>query len=262
MNHLKAISKRILSNNISKRIIFSIVRLGIFIFLFATSNLANALDALAKLFSKALQDNAGASDADSKAITKPATDGSQALDDVALNAGLVKQDTAQGSENVSLAVELTKTNSVDSFDADFSDVGKNLTDSASTADVQFFDVTKLLTDTAGATDDVNGVDVDDDQNIIFFKVTSNSSSVADVLVRVAAYLRSFSHSANVGDVAALTFGRPVSDTGTMSDAEVKFAGLGKADTMAASDAGELLNQDYVDNPNYFLDDYVGVKRTF
>jgi hypothetical protein len=208
MNHLKAISKRLLSNNISKRIIFSIVRLGIFIFLFATSNLANALDALAKLFSKALQDNAGASDADSKAITKPATDGSQALDAAALALG------------------------------------------------------KTIADTVGATDDVNGIDVDDDQNIIFFKVTSNSSSVADVLVRVAAYLRSFSNSANVGDVAALTFGRPVSDTGTMSDAEVKFAGLGKADTMAAGDAGELLNQDYVDNPNYFLDDYVGVKRTF
>jgi len=208
MNHLKAISKRILSNNISKRIIFSIVRLGIFIFLFATSNLANALDALAKLFSKALQDNAGASDADSKAVTKAPTDGSQALDAAALAFG------------------------------------------------------KTIADTVGATDDVNGVDVDDDQNIIFFKVTSNSSSVADVLVRVAAYLRSFSNSANVGDVAALTFGRPVSDTGTMSDAEVKFAGLGKADTMAAGDAGELLNQDYVDNPNYFLDDYVGVKRTF
>jgi len=199
MNHLKAISKRIIAAS---------VKLGVFIFLFATSNLANVADALAKLFSKALQDNAGASDANTKAVTKAPTDSSEALDAAALAFG------------------------------------------------------KTIADTVGATDDVNGIDVDDDQNIIFFKVTSNSSSVADVFVRVAAYLRSFSDAANTTDVHTHVVGKNVTDTGTMLDVEVKFAGLGKADTMAAGDAGELLNQDYVDNPNYFLDDYVGTKRTF
>lgn len=80
MNRLQAISKRLLSSNISKRIIAASVKLGIFIFLFATSSAASALETIAKLFGKAIQDNPSASDAASKAITKPATDGSEASD--------------------------------------------------------------------------------------------------------------------------------------------------------------------------------------
>jgi hypothetical protein len=262
MNRLQAISKRLLTSNISKRIIAATVRLGIFIFLFATSSAASALEAIAKLLGKALQDNASATDAPSKAITKPATDGSEVLDGVALNAALIKQETTQGSELVSLAALLNKEHLSNAEDDNLLLIGKNSSDSPSTADQQFFDVAKQITETIGATDDINGADVDDDQNIVFFKVTSNSSSVVDVFEKVAAYLRSFSNTAAVGDVAGLSVGRPLTDTSAMSESEVKLAGLGKTDTMAASDAGELLNQDYVDNPNYFLDDYVGVKRTF
>jgi hypothetical protein len=147
-------------------------------------------------------------------------------------------------------------------DADAKAVTKAPTDGSEALDAAALAFGKTIADTVGATDDVNGIDVDDDQNIIFFKVTSNSSSVADVFVRVAAYLRSFSDAANTTDVHTHVVGKNVTDTGTMLDVEVKFAGLGKADTMAAGDTGELLNQDYVDNPNYFLDDYVGTKRTF
>jgi hypothetical protein len=80
MNRLQAISKRLLTSNISKRIIAATVRLGIFIFLFATSSAASALEAIVKLLGKALQDNASATDAPSKAITKPATDAATGSD--------------------------------------------------------------------------------------------------------------------------------------------------------------------------------------
>jgi hypothetical protein len=48
----------------------------------------------------------------------------------------------------------------------------------------------------------------------------------------------------------------------VSDAFAKLTGLVKSDTISSADAGFLLNQDYVDNPFYFADDYVGTKRTF
>jgi hypothetical protein len=65
---------------ISKRIIAASVRLGTFLFFFATSNAASALEVIAKLLGKDLQDNLGAGDALSKAITKPATDAATGSD--------------------------------------------------------------------------------------------------------------------------------------------------------------------------------------
>jgi hypothetical protein len=208
MNRLQAISKRLLTSNISKRIIAATVRLGIFIFLFATSSAASALEAIAKLLGKALQDNPSASDAPSKAITKPATDAPAASDNNAKAVG------------------------------------------------------KTITDELFSTDDLNGAGADDDQNISFFKVLSHPSFVVDNIVLLAAFLRSFSNTAQTTDSKTFSVGKNLDETPATSDAAVKLTGLGKSDTMAAGSAGTVLNQDYVDNAFYFADDYVGVKRTF
>jgi hypothetical protein len=208
MNRLQAISKRLLTSNISKRIIAATVRLGIFIFLFATSSAASALEAIAKLLGKALQDNPSASDALSKAITKPATDAPAASDSNAKAVG------------------------------------------------------KTITDELFSTDDLNGAGADDDQNISFFKVLSHPSFVVDNIVLLAAFLRSFSNTAQTTDSKTFSVGKNLDETPATSDAAVKLTGLGKSDTMAAGSAGTVLNQDYVDNAFYFADDYVGVKRTF
>lgn len=208
MNRLQAISKRILSANITKRIIAASVRLGIFIFLFATSSAASALEAIAKLFGKALQDTSSASDAPIKAVSKVSTD------------------AATGS------------------DANAKTVGKNVSD-------QLF-----------STDDINGAGADDDQNISFFKVLSNPSFAVDNIVLLAAFLRSFSDTAQTSDLQTMSFEKNIDDTPAASDAQVKLSTMGKSDTIAAGSAGTLLNQDYVDNAFYFADDYVGVKRTF
>jgi hypothetical protein len=193
---------------ISKRIIAASVKLGIFIFLFATSSAASALEAIAKLLGKALQDNASASDAPSKAVSKVATD------------------AATGS------------------DSNAKTVGKNVSD-------QLF-----------STDDINGAGADDDQNISFFKVLSNPSFAVDNIVLLAAFLRSFSNTAQTTDSQTFSVGKNLDETPATSDAAVKLTGLGKSDTMAAGSAGTVLNQDYVDNAFYFADDYVGTKRTF
>jgi hypothetical protein len=78
MNRLKTISKGIIAAS---------VKLGIFIFLFATSSAASALEAIAKLLGKALQDNASASDAPSKAVSKVATDAATGSDSNAKTVG-------------------------------------------------------------------------------------------------------------------------------------------------------------------------------
>jgi hypothetical protein len=208
MNRVQLISKRLLSSNLSKRIIAATVRLGIFIFLFATSNAASALETIAKLLGKALQDNTSASDAPSKAITKPATDAPAASDN-----------------------------------------------NAKTVD-------KSITDELFSTDDLNGAGADDDQNISFFKVLSHPSFIVDNIVLLAAFLRSFSDTAQTSDLQTLSFDKNIDDTPAASDAQVKLSTMGKSDTIATGSAGTLLNQDYVDNGFYFADDYVGVKRTF
>ena len=208
MNRLQAISKRLISSNISKRIIAASVRLGIFIFLFAASNAASALEAIAKLFGKAVADTSGASDAISNATTKPAAD------------------AASGSDAQSLAVG------------------------------------KLIDDHLFSTDDINGAGADDDQNFWFFKVLSDPSFAVDSIVLLAAYLRSFSDTAQAVDTPSLLVGKVTADTLAATDANVKFTGLGKSDTLSSTDAGYALNQDYVDDAFYFADDYVGTKRTF
>jgi hypothetical protein len=78
MNRLKTISKGIIAAS---------VKLGIFIFLFATSSAASALETIAKLFGKALQDNASATDAVSKAVSKAATDAATGSDSNAKTVG-------------------------------------------------------------------------------------------------------------------------------------------------------------------------------
>ena len=199
MNRLETISKRIIAASVS---------LGIFILMFATSSAASALEAIAKLLGKALQDDASASDAASNAVSKGATDGSE------------------------------------TSDSNAKAVGKNIAD-------QLF-----------STDDINGAGADDDQNISFFKVLSNPSFAVDNIVLLAAYLRSFSNTAQTTDSQTFSVGKNLDETPATSDAAVKLTGLNKSDTMAAGSAGTVLNQDYVDNAFYFADDYVGVKRTF
>jgi hypothetical protein len=100
MNRLQAISKRLVSSTISKRIIAASVKLGIFIFLFAASNAASALEAIAKLFGKAAEDTSGASDAISKATTKPVSDAASGSDAQALTVGKAIDDQLFSTDDI------------------------------------------------------------------------------------------------------------------------------------------------------------------
>lgn len=280
MNRLQAISKRILSANISKRIIAASVKLGMFLFFFVTANAASALDVIAKLLGKALQDNASASDTASKAVVKAPTDAAASSDADTKLFGKSLQDNPSATDSQNKDVSKASTDSALGVDADAKLFGKPLENTSSAIDAPIKTFTKAPTDAATgsdnnaktvgknvsdqlfSTDDINGAGADDDQNISFFKVLSNPAFVVENIVLLAAFLRSFSNTSTATDAPALLTGKPFADSSETSDTDVKLTGLVKSDTISTGSAGTLLNQDYVDNPDYFADDYVGVKRTF
>jgi hypothetical protein len=85
------------------------------------------------------------------------------------------------------------------------------------------DYVRDFTDSVNVTDDVNGAAVDDDQVAEFFKITGDQ--------------------ANVSDTAENVFNKQPQDS------------------LNLSNSGTILNQDYINGPDYFLEDYVGVSRT-
>jgi hypothetical protein len=80
-----------------------------------------------------------------------------------------------------------------------------------------------FTDQVNITDDVNGAAVDDDQIASFFKVMSDQL--------------------NLTDTTESAFNKQ------------------SQDSLNLSNPGTILNQDYINGPDYFLQDYVGVSRT-
>lgn len=70
-------------------------------------------------------------------------------------------------------------------------------------------------------------------------------------------------SQTVSDSASINFGLTASQEFVqVSESIAKLSGKSASDTLSSVDSGTLLNQDYVDNPYYFADDYVGSKRIF
>lgn len=100
----------------------------------------------------------------------------------------------------------------------------------------------------------------------------DSGAVSDQAVLLASFNRSFADTviatddiggeATVDDNQTIQFFKQVTNLAQAADSAVRFAGKVVNDILAAADSGTLLNQDYVDNPYYFAEDYVGVKRTF
>lgn len=92
------------------------------------------------------------------------------------------------------------------------------------------------------------------------KPFSDSATTSEATAFAAT--KALADSGSVTEASILGFGRPLTDVGSAAEADVKSFGKSSSDSASSSDSGTLLNQDYVDNPNYFADDYVGAKRTF
>lgn len=162
-------------------------------------------------FIKATTDSSGADDSFSAAVgyNRTLTDSGSAADDIKsiiVDKGV--DDTGGADDAFRFAFSTTFT---DTADAD---------DSLSRV-VSF---SRSIADTVKATDDVNGASVDDDQNIQFIKVRSDSSSV--------------------------------------DDSELKLLGKDLGDGAGASDSGSFVVQGYTVDNTYFASDYVGTTGSF
>jgi hypothetical protein len=140
---------------------------------------------------------------------------------------------------------------------------KGAADNTALADDKRLDVEKVIFDNIYHTDDVGGeASADDDQTIQFIKVRSELAFATELLARTAAYQRQFTESLAASDLTLMNVSVGTLDTVQAIETTSKLLAKGTSDTLAGIDSGTLLNQDYVDNPFYFADDYVGVKRVF
>jgi hypothetical protein len=86
------------------------------------------------------------------------------------------------------------------------------------------DLSKVFSDSLNATDDVNGAALGDESNLRVFKVIANN--------------------------------------GLASESHVLSTTKGLSDSASMTDAGLIRAQNYVDNPLYFAEDYVGQSQSF
>jgi len=179
-------------------------------------------------------------------------------------------------------------------------VSKPFADSGSASDVftRQVNFSRSIDDSVYFTDDVDGeASILDDQEMQFFKNTTNTASVAESFDRVVAYIRAFSDSSAASDqqtnsvgkglsetsaVAESTnvltskhiydipvasellskaFSRPRSDSALIGDANTVALDKLLQDLASTTDAGSLRSQGYSDF-TYFEEDFVGASRTF
>lgn len=179
--------------------------------------------------------------------------------------------------------------------------GKVPSDTAVFATETALALTKLLVSNIYVTDDVDGeASIEDDQNMLFNKARVDLGSVVELLTRQVDYFREFSDfpvgqdnaalrldkeftdSAVLGDEAAVAtdyrrlfaetagwqdnvffaVSAVLTDNGYVLESNVKSFGKGNSDSASVADSGSLYGQDYVDNPFYFAEDYVGYSTTF
>lgn len=173
-----------------------------------------------------LSDTASVSDQESKSVVKSSSDSASMNDDPRKTLNKILDEIVAFAESVIASTIKPLTDSASADDDTQVGISKPVSDTFTANDtIQPFQFAKNLDDTVRVTDDVGGeASVDDDQTIAFFKVRS--------------------------------------DSGSVSDSEVKLLGKGLGDGASAADSGSFIVQGYVTDPTYFADDYVGTTGSF
>lgn len=177
-------------------------------------------------FFKVVPETVLTSDVPAKTLVKTPQDLSTASENFAKSTTHPHADSAGATESFIklLTINQALSDTSSSTDALASAFSTERNDAAAVTDSETTAMVKFLTNTAFATDDVDGSStIEDDQEMQFFKNSTDGVGATDVFVRV------------------LTIGAFL------------------ADTAAATDAGLLRSQNYSDF-TYFDGDYVGISR--
>ena len=182
------------------------VVIGFFYRLLSLTDTANVSDSDSRAVGKVLSDSSSVSESEVKAVGKGLSDSPVISESHVYDFGKALSDSSLISE------------------AHVVDLSKVASDSFSASDDQVFAFGKTLSDSVGVTDDVDGeASVLDDQEMQFFKSTSNVANV--------------------------------------SESHVKLTQKVTSDSASASDSGSYRGQNYCAF-DYFAEDYVGFSGTF
>lgn len=173
---------------------------------------------------KALSDDSSLIDEHSYQLGAKRSDSANIGDLFAYSVGRTFADSAGTADQSTLASGKVESDQASGSDVQTSAIGKILSTGVFLGDlISNFAHSKALAESIQVTDDINGAAADDDQNMTFVKVTSDSSTIVDNQLKSL---------------------QPV-----------------KSDFATALDAGSARMQDYCDF-SYFAEDYVGVSFTF
>jgi hypothetical protein len=279
MNRLTVISRAIKATASSGRLAFKSIQSGFFLIASLIEKILDdsltITEAIQILFTKGFQEDVGASDTQGKDVIKPASDASAASDSNAKTVGKSISDSYAATDFIALVLS----------------ANRSFSDSSSTTDLQALFASKSINDAVGVSDAAiisfvrlssfsDSVEVVETVAVSASPSAADSGSVGDSISLVVQYHRAvgdlagttdavifsaskaISDASAVSDIAAMLVDRPAIDAGSVADTIAKSTGLAKNDIIGTADAGYLLNQDYVSDPTYFADDYVGAKRTF
>jgi hypothetical protein len=112
---------------------------------------------------------------------------------------------------------------------------------------EYLTITDDLAFSFNGLDSLENLVVNDSQLFAYAKVFSDGVAMNDAL--------------GAGDGIAYTFATSIANIASVSEALAKSSQTIKSETLAASDSGIIVQQDYVDL-TYFAEDYVGVSYTF
>lgn len=264
-------------------LVFSDVLLGSFIKYNALSDDFYSADVITFNYSKGLSDISSVAEALSLSTAKTINESFGSTDTPIVNVGK----NVSESSNITDVATVTPTKVL----SDTTNLGSTLSKS----------YLKRVLDLVHTTDDVDGeVGADDDQNMHFVKsrsdlsLTSDSISFAnqffreyydsttaadivrldvdklliesinlgDVCVILLTTVKDFEEVSSVADIVSLDISKSLTDVSYFEDNAVKLNNKPISDGVSVGDSGLLFVQGYVDNLQYFAEDYVGLNQNF
>ncbi|MFZ9066253.1 MAG: hypothetical protein ACO23R_02655 [bacterium] len=301
MSIFSAISNRVLAEIKQSRIVTAISQSRILIsqselgrfFNVIIKNIADSIgftEFVAKVFGKGLIDSSAVSEATQIETNKNLADTVFFIDDnQIINFSKVLSNPASASDSVSLAAEYNRAFNDSGVSSDsvslISSFSRGFNNAVSIADQITIEIVMPISfsDSAFASDQLQSVvvysrDFQDtieglDASIFGFDTGQiDAGFVGDQAELTVNFSRTFESTviatddiggeATIDDDQTIQFFKQITNLAQASENAIKFAGKTISDIIVAADSGTLLNQDYVDNPFYFAEDYVGIKRTF
>lgn len=148
----------------------------------------------------------------------------------------VKDDFASLSDVNRFDLERYLLDTSAAFDHESRDFFKSAADHASFGDGTTAAFEKYLADTVGITDDIDGAaSILDDQEMQFFKTTTDRSTITDTFYRMVAYVRYFDDGAAFVDVQHASVGKTLDDASGFTDAQTLSFGKLAGDVSSAQE---------------------------